>query len=163
MIACALFVIKLQGDFCSDLENLVDFIKHRLGLRMSDVWKYESILLPNIPSYIGALPGIIEVMKTTLTLIKIKGVSQSDLMDLWHTIMETYIVDIHRIPSFHSMIIQTLIISCCPENLLVFKLQSLQLEIQSELLKSDHHSRPATPEHRKYPKYQSSKPSPKNT
>jgi len=147
VIACAFFVIKLQGDFCSDAKSLVNFVKHKLALKMSDVWKYESIILINVPDYIAAMPGVMELMQATQTLIQIKIESQEELMELWHMIMETYIADIGSISSLHLMIVKTLIHSCCPESLLVFKLQSMELEAQSELLKSDTNRRALPQKH----------------
>jgi hypothetical protein len=151
VMACIMLVIKLQGDFCAGVQNLIPFIQDRLGLQMSDVWRYESILLANSPTYLGAMPGIMDLMKATLTINKIRGVTHDDLLELWNTVIESYITDITGIPSLQSMIVQSLIMSCCPESLRVFKLQSQKLDSQSAELTHKSNLLPLAPQSRSRP------------
>ncbi len=159
VMACILFVIKMQGDFSSDIKDLVHFIHHKLGLEMSSVWKYERTLLSNSPEYIATLPGIKDLMRATLTLMEINPVSRVDLLELWHSVMENYIVDFASICSLQSMIVQSVVHACCPESLLVFKLRSLQLEEQSRQLESTQNSSYSTPRCRSPPQSPANSPS----
>ena len=111
-IACILFVVKLEADFCSNLSKLFSFVKNRLKLSWETIWSAERDILLRFPANLALIPSLSELITAVTHKVNLPLSPTSDLHNLWKGVMERYICLYANFLSVDDLVLQPALIAC---------------------------------------------------